>query len=118
MINSDIVAVAEHRESFSESDQPAYEETSAVTTDFNHPSKDYVNYISTDLSAQMMNTHNDGQNSGRQSGGFRSWIKFQILFLGNCSQLDIYGYMYMDIYIHIYIHIYIYVYINIYVIYM
>ena len=32
---------------------------------FNHPSEDYINNISTDLSAEMMNTHNDGQNSGR-----------------------------------------------------
>ena len=38
---------------------------SAVTSDFNHPSEDYVNYISTDLSAEMMSTQNDGQNSGR-----------------------------------------------------
>ena len=52
-------------ESFSESDQSAYQETSAVTNDFNHPSEDYVNFISTDLSAQMMSTQNNGQNSGR-----------------------------------------------------
>ena len=39
--------------------------TSAVTSDFNYPSEGYVNYISTDLSVEMMNTQNDGQNSGR-----------------------------------------------------
>ena len=43
---------------------PAYQETSAVISDYNHLSEDYVNYISTDLSAQMMKTQNDGQNSG------------------------------------------------------
>ena len=42
-----IVAVAKYRESFSESDQSSYQETSAVTRDFNHSNKDYVNYIST-----------------------------------------------------------------------
>ena len=40
--------------SFSESDQSAYQETSAATSDFNHLSKNYVNYIPTDLSAGMM----------------------------------------------------------------
>ena len=58
-----IVAVAEYRESFSESDQSSYQETSAVTRDFNHSNKGYVNYIST--SAQMMGSQNDGQNSSR-----------------------------------------------------
>ena len=38
----------EYNENFSESDQSAYHETSAVTSDFNHASKDYVSYISTD----------------------------------------------------------------------
>ena len=52
----DIVAVEEYSESFSESDQSAYQETSAVTCDFNHPSEVYVNYISTDLSAQMVSS--------------------------------------------------------------
>ena len=65
---------------FSESDQSTCQETSAASSDFSHPSKDYVNYMSTDLSAQMMSTQNDSQNSGRQSAGFRSWIKHQILF--------------------------------------
>ena len=32
---------------------PAYQETSAVTNDLNHPSEDNVNFISKDLSAQM-----------------------------------------------------------------
>ena len=72
-----IVAVAEYSESFSESDQSAYQETSAVSSDFYNPSEVYVNYVSTDLSAQMMSIQNDGQNSGRQSHRFRSWIKFQ-----------------------------------------
>ena len=34
-------------------------------SDFNHPSKDYINYVSTDLSAEIMITKNNGQNSGR-----------------------------------------------------
>ena len=46
-------------------DQSAEQETSADTNNFNHPSKDYVNFISTDLSAQIMSTPNDDQNSGR-----------------------------------------------------
>ena len=58
------MAVAKYSESFSESDQSAYEETSAVNNDFNHPSEDYVNCISADLSAQIMSTQNDCQNSG------------------------------------------------------
>ena len=64
------IVAAEYSESFSESDQSAYQETSAVTYSFNHPSKDYVNFISTDLSAQMMSTHNDGQSGGRWSFRF------------------------------------------------
>ena len=50
---------------FSECDQSTCQETSAASSDFSHPSKDYVNYMSTDLSAQMMSTQNDSQNSGR-----------------------------------------------------
>ena len=46
-------------------DQSAEQETSADTNDFNHSSKDYVNFISTYLSAQFMSTQNDDQNSGR-----------------------------------------------------
>ena len=38
--------------------------TSPDTSDFNHPSKDYVNYNSTDLSAEM-STQNDGQSHRR-----------------------------------------------------
>ena len=72
------VAAAEYSESFSESDQSANQETSSVTNDFNHPSKDYKNFIFTDLSAQMMSTENDGQNNGRYSRQFKSWIKLQI----------------------------------------
>ena len=45
--------------------QSAEQETSADTNYFNHPTKDYVNFISTYLSAQMMSTQNDDQNSGR-----------------------------------------------------
>ena len=37
--------------------------TSAVTSDFNHPRKDYINYVYRDLSAEMMSTENDAQNS-------------------------------------------------------
>lgn len=43
----------------------AYQETPAVVTDFNQPVEDYLNYIYTCLSAKMMSTYNDGQNSGR-----------------------------------------------------
>ena len=50
---------------FSESDQSVYQETSSVTRDFKHPSEDYINYISTDLLAEMMNPQNDNQNTGR-----------------------------------------------------
>ena len=42
-----------------------YQETPAVVTDFNQPVEDYLNYIYTCLSAKMMSTYNDGQNSGR-----------------------------------------------------
>ena len=65
---------------FSESDHSSYQETSVGSNDFDHPSEDYVNFISTDLSAQnvMVSTQNDGQNSGTQSHGFRTWIKHQI----------------------------------------
>ena len=42
-----------------------HQETSEVTNDFNHPSEDYVNCVSTDLSTQMISTQNDGQSSGR-----------------------------------------------------
>ena len=38
--------------------------TSTVTSDFNHPSKEYINCISSGLSAEMMSTQNNGQNSG------------------------------------------------------
>ena len=58
------MAVAKYSESFSENDQSAYQETSAVNNDFNHPSEDYVNRISKDLSAQIMSTQNDCLNSG------------------------------------------------------
>ena len=58
------MAVANYSESFSENDQSAYQETSAVNNDFNHPSEDYVNRISKDLSAQIMSTQNDCLNSG------------------------------------------------------
>ena len=57
-----IVAAAEYRCNFYESDLSVYQKTSAVTNDFNYPSEDYVNFISTDLSAQMISTQNDGQN--------------------------------------------------------
>ena len=53
MIKS-VIAAAEYSEieSFSGIDHSAYQETSAITNDFNHLSKYYVNFISTDLSAQ------------------------------------------------------------------
>ena len=41
-----IVAVAEYSSNFSKSDQSPYQEASAVTNNFNDPSKDYVNFIS------------------------------------------------------------------------
>ena len=40
-----VIAVSEYSESFSENDQSTYQERSAVTNDFNHPSKDYANFI-------------------------------------------------------------------------
>ena len=46
-----------------------HQETSEVTNDFNHPSEDSVNCVSTDLSTQMISTQNDGQSSGIQSRG-------------------------------------------------
>ena len=73
LLRVNIVAVTEYSKSFSESDQSACQETSGVASDFNHPSEDYVNYISTDLSAKMISTQNYGQNSARQSRRFRSW---------------------------------------------
>ena len=65
LLRVNILAVAEYSKSFSENDQSAYQETSAVTSDFNHPNEDYVNYISTDLSAKRISTQNYGQNSAR-----------------------------------------------------
>ena len=56
------IAAAEYRKVFQ---KMFHQETSEVTNDFNHPSEDYVNRISTDLSAQMISTQNDGQNSSR-----------------------------------------------------
>ena len=53
------LAVTEYSESYSECDQSAYQVTSAVASNFNHPSKNYVNYISIDLSAQVMSPQND-----------------------------------------------------------
>ena len=46
-----LIAVAEHSEmeSFCKSDHCAYQETSEVTNDLNHPSKDNVNSYSPDL---------------------------------------------------------------------
>ena len=38
---------------------------STVFSDFNHPNKDYINFIYTDFSAEMMSTQNESQNSGR-----------------------------------------------------
>ena len=63
--DKDIVAAAEYSEILSEIKKSAYQEMSAFTSDFNHTSEDYVNYISTDLSAEMMSTQNDDQSSGR-----------------------------------------------------
>ena len=51
---------SEYSKSFKESDQSAYQGSSAVTSNFNHPSEDYVDCIYTNLSAQ-----NNGQNIGR-----------------------------------------------------
>ena len=42
--DKDIAAAAEYSEMLSETKKSAYQETSAFTSDFNHPSKDYVNY--------------------------------------------------------------------------
>ena len=78
--HKDIVAAAEYNESFSWKWLVCLSRMSVVTSDFNHPSKDYINYISTDLSAEMMSTQNDGQNNGRWNRGFRSYIKIETLF--------------------------------------
>lgn len=50
-----VIAVAKHSEIevFSESDHSAYQKTSAVTSDFNYPSKYNINFMSTNLSAQI-----------------------------------------------------------------
>ena len=55
-----------------------FQETSAVTNGFNHPSDYYEKIFSTDSSAQTKSPQNDCQNSGRESRGFRSWIYLQI----------------------------------------
>ena len=60
-----IVAAAEYNESFSWKWLACLSRTSAVTSDFNHPSKNYINYFSTDLSAEKMSTQKVNQNSGR-----------------------------------------------------
>ena len=57
--DKDIVAAAEYSEIFSESGQSAYQEKSAVTSDFNHRSEDYVNY-----NIYRFISWNDGQNNG------------------------------------------------------
>ena len=36
---------------------------SALTSDFIHPNKEYINCIFSDLSAEMMSTQNDSQNN-------------------------------------------------------
>ena len=55
------MALAKTAKVFMKVNQYAYQETSAVTSDFNRPREDYINYISTDLSFQMMNTQNSGR---------------------------------------------------------
>ena len=55
-----------------------FQETSAVTNGFNHPSDYCEKIFSTDSSAQTKSPQNDCQNSGRESRGFRSWIYLQI----------------------------------------
>ena len=59
-----IVAITEYNKSFHKSYQSTHQETSEVTNDFNHSSKDCVNFICTDLSAPVKSTQNDGQSSG------------------------------------------------------
>ena len=61
----EIVAAAEYSKSILWKWSVCLSRTSAITNDFNHPIKDYINCISTDLSAEMMSTQNDGQNSDR-----------------------------------------------------
>ena len=56
-----IIALAKTAKVFMKVNQYSYQETSAVTSDFNRPREDYINYISTDLSFQMMNTQNSGR---------------------------------------------------------
>ena len=63
--DKDIVGAAEYNESFSWKWSVCSSRTSTVTSDFNHRSKNYTNYIFTDLSDEMMSTQNDAQNRGR-----------------------------------------------------
>ena len=53
----------EFSESFSES--LWWNVSRAGTSGFNHSGEDYVFYISTDLSAQIMRNQNDGENNDR-----------------------------------------------------
>ena len=63
MIKSDdSIAVAEHSKIFLK--VIVSQETSEVTSNIKHPRKYYVNYISTNLLTQMINTRNDSQGSG------------------------------------------------------
>ena len=64
--DKDIAAAAEYNESVFWEWPVWLLRTSAVTSDFNRPYKDYINYISTDLSAEMMSIQNACQNSGRK----------------------------------------------------
>ena len=48
-----------------QNDLSVYQGTPAITDGFNRWSEDYVNFVSSDKSAQIMSTQNDGQNSGR-----------------------------------------------------
>ena len=47
MIQSKFSSSSRIQQHFSESDQSGYQEISTVSHDFNHPSEDYVNFIST-----------------------------------------------------------------------
>ena len=76
-----MVAAAEYSEYFSESDQFAYQEASAVISDFNHPGKDYVNYISTDLSAgTMVKAVVDGVLDSNIGSSFKYCFNTNIIF--------------------------------------
>ena len=60
----DIVVAAVYSKIFSESDQSTYQERQQSLVILITQERGYINYISTDFSAEKMRIHNDSQNSG------------------------------------------------------